>query len=217
MGAAMANYPFLFLDLETTGHDPLRRVGDTLVPWHEIIDMGWVLADSRDLRFIADGQVKMHPAHPERCLPRLVNNYQTRAARGQWNEALPLSSGIRTLLEFVGRQVGPGRVTILRGQNFFFDWQFLSVACAWVGVSMAELEAYFHYSRLDNRSMAVQELFAPDTQYCPDDYSMRTSRLLEALGIEPEPAVHTAINGARKAHEVATALNELKRARLRKA
>jgi len=206
----MKSCPFLFLDLETTGHDAIRRVGDALIPWHEIIDMGWVLADSRNLRRIAEGEVKIRPEHPERRLPDLLNKYQERAARGEWKEAVPLARGIEMLLNFVEKHVAPN-VVVLRGQNFFFDWNFLSTAFAWNGFLQDELQAkYFHYTRLDNRSMAVQEILAPGESYNPADYSMRNSRLLTTLGIEPEPDVHTAINGARKAYEVAVALDKLK-------
>ncbi len=207
----MKNYPFLFLDIETTGHDPVKRIGNRLVAWHEIIDMGWVLAGSTDLSYIAEGEVKINPEHPGRCLLDLINHYPERAARGEWGNAVPLARGIEKLLEFVTQHVAPG-VAVLRGQNFFFDWSFLSIAFAWSGISQEELGSkYFHYSRLDNRSMAVQELLAPGTPYDPADFSMRSGRLFTELDIEPEPAVHTAINGARKAHEVAVALNKLKR------
>src|SRR3989344_905563 len=30
--------PLLFVDIETTGHDPLKLVNGQIVPWHEIID-----------------------------------------------------------------------------------------------------------------------------------------------------------------------------------
>ncbi|MCR4334053.1 MAG: hypothetical protein NUV60_03540 [Patescibacteria group bacterium] len=209
----MRTYPFLFLDLETTGHDPLKRVDDTLIPWHEIIDMGWVLADSKTLQCIEEGEIKIRSEHPERCLPDLINHYPARAARGEWNTAVSLTDGLRMFLNFVTWYVAPG-VAVLRGQNFFFDWNFLSTAFAWNNISQEELQTkYFHYARLDNRSMAVQELLVPNEPFEPADYSMRNSHLLRTLNIEPEPAVHTAINGARKAYEVAVALDRVKRAR----
>ena len=51
-------YKFCFLDLETTGHEPLRRVGDSLVIWHEIIDIGAVFC-GEDLKVITEFETKV--------------------------------------------------------------------------------------------------------------------------------------------------------------
>ena len=74
-------YKFCFLDLETTGHEPLRRVGDSLVIWHEIIDIGAVFC-GEDLKVITEFETKVKPKHPERCIPNIVNNFPERAGSG---------------------------------------------------------------------------------------------------------------------------------------
>lgn len=199
-------YPLLFLDLETTGHDPLARIGDHLIPWHEVIDIGAVLVDQEGLEVVGEFQEKVRPIHPERCLPDLVNNYKERAAHGEWDGALALPDAIRQLLNFAKSR---GTVSIPGGQNFFFDWTFLTVALAWCGISEGEWRKYIHYTRFDTRSMAVQALLDPGQIYDPQEFSMRNNRLLLRLGIEPEAEVHEAINGARKAFEVFRKLRAL--------
>ena len=64
--------------------------------------------------------------------------------------------------------------------------------------------------------MAIQELREPGTPFNPDDWSIRSEALLQRLGLEPEPRVHTAINGASKSFEVFKKLEEIKRVRLAK-
>lgn len=204
--------PFLFLDIETTGHDPLKRVGDALMPWHEIIDIGAVLVDQRDLVVLGEFNQKIMPEHPERCLPNLVNDYLIRASEGEWEGAPPLSEAIERLFHFVAQW----EVAVIpEGHNFFFDWSFLQAAFAWCGVDEATWQKYFHYTRLDTRSMAFQELSAPDELYDPSEYSLRNSRLAERLGIAPEPYPHIGINGAYQAYEVHKKIREIKRLRWR--
>lgn len=203
----MKVHPLLFLDLETTGHDPLKRVGQNLVPWHEIIDIGGILVDPERLSVVAEFEKKVMPAHAERCLPDLVNRYRERAARGEWLTGTILPVAIHKLLWFAG---STGETAILLGQNFFFDWNFLSVAFAACGIEESEWKKFLHYTRLDVRSMAAQALLGPGEVYDPDEFSMRNSRLLKRLGIDPEPEVHEAINGARKSFEVYRKLRELR-------
>ncbi|OGZ00405.1 MAG: hypothetical protein A2945_03615 [Candidatus Liptonbacteria bacterium RIFCSPLOWO2_01_FULL_52_25] len=202
-------YPLLFLDLETTGHDPVRRIGDHLVPWHEIIDIGALFVDEKDLSIVGKFSEKVTPEHPERCLPNLVNHYPERAARGEWDEAISLDAAIGQLFDFV-RSYAAGTAAIPGGQNWFFDWNFLSVAFAWCGVSENTWKKHIHYTRFDTRSMAIQELLRPGEGYDPDAFSLRNGRLLERLGIPPEPEVHEGLNGALKSFEIYKKLRELR-------
>ncbi len=203
-------HPLLFLDLETTGHDPLMRLGRMIVPWHEIIDAGGLLIDQRDLSIIDMFECKMKPGHPERCLPKLVNDYPERARRGEWDNAILLEAAIGRLLDFAGQTGVPA---ILAGQNFFFDWNFLMVSLALCDVTETMRDAAFHYTRLDVRSMAVDALLKPGEVYDPGEFSMRNGKLLARLGIEPEPEVHTGPNGAMKSLEVYRKLSQLRAAR----
>jgi DNA polymerase III epsilon subunit-like protein len=199
--------PIFFIDLETTGHDPLKRVGDHLIRWHEIIDIGGVIVDQRTLLILDVFEAKIAPEHPERCLPHLVNDYPAREIRGEWDNACSLKVAINSLFKFIKRF---GTICIPGGQNWFFDWNFLSIAFAWCGISEEEWIKYLHYTRFDTRSMAIQELLTDNKVYDPDEFSIRTGRLLVRLGIEPEPEVHEAINGAMKSFEVYKKLRELR-------
>lgn len=204
--------PFLFLDLETTGHDTLKRVRNHLIPWHEIIEVGAVMTPQPSFEELGYFSVKVHPEHPERCLPDLINHYPERAANGEWADAMPLQEALLALFGWC-RMLSPNGVVVPIGQNFTFDWSFLSVAFAWHGIPEQEWSRYFHYGRLDTRSMSVQELWEPGTPYVPGDYSLRNDTLATTLGIAPEPVPHLAVNGARKSLEVCRRLRERKEER----
>lgn len=215
--------PFLFLDLETTGHDPLKRVciknsgGASkyiLVPWHEIIDVGAVMV-KQDLTEMGEPfSLKVKPEHPERCLLNLVNDYPKRAVTGEWENAVSLHEALIRLFSWIQRTAPQQAVAIPGGQNWFFDWSFLVVAFAACGIIENEWRQYLHYTRFDTRSMAIQELWEPGTPYDPSDYSLRNDRLAKRLGIPAEPYPHEALNGAREALMVYRKLVELKKHRL---
>ena len=195
--------PLLFLDLETTGHDPLRRLGDKLVLWHEIIEIGAVAATSKTLEVLDVFETKVIPKHPRRCIPNIINHYPDRACRGEWKDAVPLASAIRELLAFcLSTHAGP---FVLVGQNFCFDWSFLSVALTQCRFDSEDLEKFFHYAKLDTRSMAIQKLMGT-TGYDPKEFSLRAGLVQKHLGIQPEPKPHTALNGAYQAYELYKAL-----------
>lgn len=201
-----------FIDIETTGHDPLAPAvveGKTyLQPWHEIIDFGCVFAELPGLKPLGEYSTKIIPEHPERCLPNLINHFRERSALGEWKEAVPLETALQRffmLCEATGLMIVPG------GQNWFFDWSFLSVAFAFLGIDEKYLNTYLLYKRFDTSSMAMQALWNPETQFDMSNYSLRSGKLQKALGLPPEPEPHEAINGARQAYAVFARLTELKR------
>lgn len=204
--------PFLFLDLETTGHDALRLVDGVFTPWHEVIEFAAVLTDPLTLEVRANFVTKIRPVHPERCIPDIVNHYPRRAAAGEWNGALPLERVIRLFLNWHTEFVPEGK-SVPAGQNPAFDWSFLTVGFARCGISPEFLAQFFHYAKLDTRSMAVQALWAPGTAYDPNAYSLRNERLASVLGIPMEPYPHEALNGARQALAVFRRLREMKHER----
>jgi len=63
-----SSFPFLFLDIETTEHQPLMLVNNMLSPWHEIIEIGGVYASNpkTSVYFRAYGNT----ANSGRVLPR---------------------------------------------------------------------------------------------------------------------------------------------------
>ena len=203
-----ANPPFCFLDIETTGHDSLKRVGDVLVPWHEIIEVGAVFTDPQNLDVCGEFETKIQPEHPERCLPDIVNDYPNRSAVGEWGSAVPLNVAVDKLFSYCKQFKSP---MFLIGQNFSFDWSFLNTGLTWCGIEESDWKRYFHYSRLDTRSMAVQELFDPSRPYDPNDYSIRNERLAKRLSITQEPYPHKALNGARQSYLIFKKLREIRK------
>lgn len=207
-----------FLDVETTGHDPLRLVNSRtkkklLTPWHEIIDIGCVFADERSLDVVGEFSKLIKPEHPERCITPIVNHYPERAKRGEWDNAVTLRQGVLDFLECIGGHKGEGVVFPL-GHNFTFDWSFFSVAFALCGIEEKEWSKYLHYARGDTHAMALQELTKPDEAYNPNAFSLRSGKLQQALGLPPEPEPHLGLNGAYQAYYVFKALRELRAKRV---
>jgi len=207
--------PLIFLDLETTGHDPLKKLGllsDTeveLMPWHEIIEIGAIAADPKSLEIFGTFEIKVAPRHPDRCLEDLINHYPERAAKGEWDEAVPLYDAIQEFIAFCGKW----EMAHLIGQNFFFDWLFLKIAFMVCGVTDEDIRTHIHYKMLDTASMAVQELLTSGECYDPQNFSLRSGLLQKQLGLPPEPEPHTALNGAFQAHSVFLALRKIRSSR----
>lgn len=191
-------FPFLFLDLETTGHEPLKRFGDALYPWHEIIEIGGVIARQPSLEVIKDFHIYVRPEHPERGDPKAyaINHYPERAAKGEWDNAMILDTAIRLMFANVKSVTKKITKCVLFGQNFTFDWRFLGAAFDWCDITEGELDEFFDYGRLDTRSQAVGKFLRPGQPYVRQDYSMRSGLLQKKLGLPPEPLPHTALNGA---------------------
>lgn len=214
----MAELILCFLDLETTGHDPLKLVtlpGEekTLKPWHEIIDIGCVFAQSDTLEQVGEFKILVKPEYPKRCIPNIINHYRERAERGEWQNAVNLDEAIRQLLDTC-QTYGNEEIVCPGGQNWFFDWSFLFVAFTWCGIEEDEWKQYLGYKKFDTASMAMQELKNPGTSLNMSEFSLRSGKLQATLGIKPEPVPHRAINGARQALEVYRKLENLKRKRL---
>ena len=206
---------FLFLDIETTGHDTVRRigliedVGCILVPWHEIIEIGVLAVSVESSNILKSFEIKIKPQHPERCIPNLINHYPRRVAKGEWDKAVSLKEGINSFLMFCDNF----DMTHLIGQNFFFDWSFLSVAFAECNINEETIKKYIHYKKIDTASMAVQELLGTDDIYDPKNFSLRGGLIQKHLDIPQEPVPHTAMNGAMQAFQLFTALKEHHNAR----
>lgn len=215
-----AQYSFAFPDVETTGHDALAyagasNTGDVLLrPRHEIIDIGCVLADGNTLEIMAEFSVRVNPRHPERCEPYAdkINHFISRSQAGEWDTAVSLADALELFFSWLTK-CAHGTTPILQGQNFTFDWNFLTAAFAACDIAEEEWGKYFHYSRGDVRSMAVQELWVPETPFDPKDYSLRGGLLQKALNLPPEPMPHRALNGAHQAYRAFKALRELRKNR----
>ncbi len=209
------------MDIETTGHDTLRRVKAyrriLFEPWHEITELACVFVRTPGLEVIGEFKTLVKPRHPERCDPNTIpiTNFPERWKNGEWDGALSLNDAIWCMLRECHRYSGGDAVVtpdvvIPGGQNFFFDWDFLSIALAILDIANDEYTKYLHYKRFDVASMAIQGLWDPRTPLDMSQFSLRSGLLQKALGIEPEPKPHYAINGARRAYWTFRKLSERK-------
>lgn len=205
-----------FIDVETTGHDPIAQIrveGKTLIqPWHEIIDLACVFVRTPEFEIAGEFSTLVKPEHPEhhdlKTTP--ITNFPNRWRGGEWNDAPSLDSAIKGLFQACRMYAGEKAVVVPGGQNFFFDWSFLSTAFALLGIENDEHAKYIHYKRIDVASMAIQELWDPRTPLDMSKFSLRSGLLQETLGIEPEPKPHYAINGALQAYWTFKKLSERK-------
>ena len=138
-------------------------------------------------------------------MPNLINNYPERASNGEWDDALRLIDAMQYFLH-----CSRGLEAIPVGQNFFFDWSFLSAGFAYCDIPESVWGKSLHYSRLDIRSMSAQALLKSGESYNPDDFSLRKNTLSDKLKISDESFPHIAINGARQAYLVYRELYRLR-------
>lgn len=195
------NLNLLFLDVETTGHYPLRKVSAGPIPWafqhnHEMIELGAAVSDPTVNEIVPGGEFEIKIEPSEYALEHVdpvaekVNQFLARRAAGEWKHSVTLPVAMRKLLDF-SRPFGK---LVLGNQNFFFDWRFMSVATVSADITEPEWDEHFHYGMFDTRSMAIQELWHPGTPFNPSDYSVRQNQLCMTLGIPPEPLPHTAFH-----------------------
>ena len=177
----MANSPkkIAFVDLETTGLDPFK---------HEIIEIGLVIYDV-EKGTLEELNFKIRPMNIAAAEPKAleVNGY----TESGWKNALPL----RAVLQEVSSRCSGA---YFLAYNATFDWSFLEAA-----YEKTRLPIPCHYHRLCIMSMAWCKI--PKVKV--EGYSLKT--VCVYLGIEPEPKVHRALNGAKKAFEVYMALSKI--------
>ena len=161
-----------FVDIETTGLNPHVA---------EIIEIGVVVYNIKT-GTVEERNVKVRPLHIERAEPKAleVNGYREQ----DWKDAVTLEEALN---EIGGICEG---ATFL-AYNATFDWSFLEKAYQDTGVAIP-----FHYHRLCIMSMAWAKVPRSKVQ----GYSLKT--ICAYLGIAPEPKIHRALNGARKACQV---------------
>lgn len=178
----MKKHRIAFVDLETTGLDPLK---------HEIIEIGIVLADQhgdlfgeQTLEFISEHEIRLTPEHIETADPVAlkVSRYHER----DWSHAVAQKDGIATAVKLI-----EGCVFV--GQNVAFDWSFLICSGKTYGI---DIDSKVHYHKLDLASMAFGKLY--------HDKRLRKFSLREMadyFGVVNHDA-HTALADARATFEV---------------
>ena len=168
-------------DTETTG----------LLPGHhEIIEIATHLVEPVNLEVVKTLEFKVIPCHPERMSPEAlaVNGYQPDA----WTSARPLDSVMRDFADAT-----PDAIFMSWGAAF--DWPFVDAAFRQTGV-----QPKMDYHRLCAMTMAWTLLAPRGLQLLKQD------RVAEFLGLQPEPPVHRAINGANLTLAILRRLRQLK-------
>ncbi len=183
--------PLAFTDLEMTGLEMFRYENGIFQPWHEICEIGLILADQKTLTVMDELNVKVKIEHPERMDPgaQEVNGYD----EADWKDALSLKEAMALYNEKV-------KEAVFTAHNVTWDWGFMDIAYALTGIKTS-----LDYHRIDLLSHAKAALEAKG--YELEKY--RLSRLAEFLGLHPEPLPHRAINGARAAYDVYKSIKEL--------
>lgn len=167
------------VDIETTGLDPRK---------HEIIEMGVVIFESDTNKIIQCLDMRIKPERPEDGDPKAyaLNGYN----KEEWGNCMSLSTAMKL---FSTNTVG---ATFL-AYNVTFDWGFMSEAFQKTGIPNE-----MHYHRMCLMSMAWVKL--PH-----EGQGWKLKNVCERLGVEPEPEVHRAINGAMSAFKVYKKLMEI--------
>lgn len=168
----ISDRPIAMTDLKTTG---------TVFGEHEILEIGLVLFDPKTFAILDTLNVKVKPEHIERADPQglIVNGYNEK----EWQNALPLTEAIKLYAEKT-------RGAIFAGFNATFDWGFMNEA-----FRTTKVKYEMDYHRLDLLSIAWERGLKKET-------SWQLKKACEVFGVPPEPAVHTALNGAMTAYNL---------------
>ena len=176
----MKKHNLAFIDIETTGLDPLK---------HEIIEFGCILAKQLPqvgrgpkLELIEEFEFKIKPEHLEMADPQAlrINGYN----EADWLFAGELKQVLKTVAE---KTEG----AIMVAQNVTFDWSFLDA-----GFKKTGIENKMHYPKLDLLSIAFARLYNDEkAQY----FNLKS--LTELCGLSNERA-HTALADTRVTYEI---------------
>ncbi|MEX0918853.1 MAG: 3'-5' exonuclease [Candidatus Paceibacterota bacterium] len=183
----MKKHNLAFIDVETTGLDPLR---------HEIIELGCVVVEQKDrpgrgpeLIIKDELEYKIKPQNIEVADPQAlrINGYN----EGDWLFAADLP---QVMTDFADKV----RSATFVAHNVAFDWPFIEQA-----FRKAEIANPMHYAKLDTVSIAFARLYhRPEVQ----KFSLRA--LCEHFDIKNEKA-HTALADAKATLAVYQKLFEL--------
>jgi len=150
---------------------------------HELIELAAV---KRNLTGVHVFEAKIKPERLENASPEAlaINGYNEK----EWQDARPLSE---VLPEFVAFVAG----TVIAGQNIRFDMGFINA-----GIERLGLDARIDYHLIDVSTMAYEHLVPLGLN------SLSLKNICKFIGIEPEPNMHRALNGAMSAKDVFSAL-----------
>ena len=165
------------VDLETTGLDCKS---------HEIIEFGLVVCSQPSLEIVDVWETKIKPTHIETATEEAfkVNGYN----KEEWEHA----GNLIDALEIFAMKT---EECILCGHNIWFDWSFLNEAFTKNGVKHK-----LDYHMLDTFTMVWQKLSTtPLTR-------ANLNAAAEFVGLQPEPTMHRALNGAMTDYKLLKAL-----------
>lgn len=175
----LPDQPIVFTDLETTGLSTKN---------HEIIELGAVIT-TPDLEVIEELNFKIQPMRIETASPISleVNGFDPE----DWWDAISLREAIET---FAAKTKGAS----FGGHNAPFDWRFINAAYDELYLPN-ELSGHV----VDNLKFARTALKGLGfTKFTQEAMAIH-------FGLEPEPAIHRAVNGARLARDIYGKLIEL--------
>ena len=160
-------------DLETTGLDPLK---------HEIIEIGLVLIKQPRLEIIETINIKVKPQNIETASPEALqlNGYKAK----EWENAMELKNALTIYLEKT-------KDAIFCAHNTNFDLPFIKQAC----IKM-NLTSTMDYHCIDIPTLVWLKYRTSGLE------KINLGKVAEFIGLESEPAIHRAINGAMLAYKV---------------
>lgn len=160
-------------DCETSGLDPNI---------HEILEIGFIIADSETLKEYGRFNFKIKPEHIETAHPKAleVNGYTKK----DWRKAI----SIREALSFFAKATDGCH---FMAHNVTFDWKFIEYNLDDLGIPHG-----LDYHKLDTLSMC----YARIPHHKVTSWKLKT--ICTFLDIPPEPTIHRALNGAECAYQV---------------
>jgi DNA polymerase-3 subunit epsilon len=159
--------PLIVTDLETTGLDAIQQ---------DIIEIGAIRLHPQTLEETGRLEVKVRIEHPDTVQSQalLVNGYTEEL----WKDAVPLTDAM-TMYSHLAVE------GILVAYNITFEFSFLHEAFRRCG---SNIDKVLDYHRIDVPSIVWFQK--------PNREKMSLNVVCREFGIEPEPVVHRAINGA---------------------
>ena len=159
--------PLIVTDLETTGLD---------ANLHDIIEIGAIRLHPQTLEETGRLEVKVRIEHPDTVQSQalLVNGYTEEL----WKDAVPLTDAI-AMYSYLAVE------GILVAYNITFEFSFMHEAFRRCG---SNIDKVLDYHRIDVPSIVWFQK--------PNREKMSLNVVCREFGIEPEPVVHRAINGA---------------------
>jgi len=174
-GTPMKERDLVFLDLELTG----------LNLDHEIIEIGGLIVDQKDLSIKEEFDFKIYPTHIQNADP--ISLKMVHYNEDDWKDAISLIEGLRKL-----EQLAYGKILI--GFNSAMDWARIEKAYLDNGITQPP----FYYLHPDIAGMCYLKLLND-----PETVKFSLAELCKHYGIERDKSLeHNALEDARISFEI---------------